>query len=94
MGQLNTILNPCGKVPCSVAQDSSIEMGCNDEIGRFHILSLNVLMYFYICIVHTFPMSCFFDDRTEQRKQDMRDMSQTFVLVRIWNESLSGSELC
>ena len=36
-------------------------------------------------------MSCFFDARTEQRKQDM---SQTFVLVRIWNESLSGSELC
>ena len=35
-----------------------------------------------------------FDARTEQRKQDMRDMNQTFVLVRIWNESLSGSELC
>lgn len=35
-----------------------------------------------------------FDARTEKRKQDMRDMNQTFVLVRIWNESLSGSELC
>ncbi len=34
------------------------------------------------------------DARTEQPKQDMSDMSQTFGLVRIWNESLRGSELC
>lgn len=45
LGQLNKIFNPCGKVHHSVAQDSSIEMGCNDENGRFHILSLLYILF-------------------------------------------------
>ena len=87
LGQLNKIFNPCGTVPHS-KWDVMMRM------GRLHILSLNVLIYFHIRIVHTFSHVMLFDARTEKRKQDMRDMNQTFVLVRIWNESLSGSELC
>ena len=59
--------DPCGKVHHSVAQDSSIEMGCND-------FTSSLSMYWYI-FIYVLYMSCFFwcSDRTLEARHERHE---------------------